>query len=294
MAKILIVGGTGMLGRPVAVQMHSDGFQIRIFTTRPDRARTFFGDNVEYAKGDVGVRQSLIKAMDGCDFVYVNLKGGPTAQDYMRVVADGSKNIYAAAKEAGIRKVVQITGANAVEKNIKFPNTRCKIEAQKALVNSGLTYVILKPSWFCESLPLFIQGTKSVYIGSGKTRFHFLAAADYVRIVSQCFSGDKADNKTLTIFGPEAMPIPEAMMRFLAIAYPDVVINRLPMWLAKWTTMLAFNKNLKAAVNMMAFFDKHDDSEADPGPEEADKIFGRCSTTVEEYAKMYRKIVKGV
>lgn len=283
-----------MLGRPVAVQMHSDGFDVRILTTRPERAKTFFGDNVEYAKGDVTVRQSLINAMDGCGYVYVNLKGGPTAQDYMRIVGDGSKNIYAAAKETGIKKVVQITGANAIEKNIKYPHIHCKIKAQKALINSGLTYVILKPSWFCESLPLFIQGAKSIYIGSGKTQFHFLAVADYAQIVSQCFSGDKADNKVLTIFGPEPLPIPEAMRRFLAIAYPDVTISRLPMWLAKWSTMIAFNKNLKASVRLMAFFNKHDDSEADPGPEIADKIFGRCTTTVEEYAKMYRKIVKGV
>ena len=48
-----------------------------------------------------------------------------------------------------------------------------------------------------------------------------------------------------------------------------------------------------ALVRMMAFFNRHDDAEADPGPEETDSIFGRGTTTVEEYAEMYRKIVKG-
>lgn len=293
MPKILVIGGTGMLGRPVVVTLFREGFDVRVMSTNPDRAKTIFGDKIEYAKGDVGIRQSLIKAMDGCDYVYVNLKGGPSEQDYIRIQGDGSKNIYAAAKETGIKKIVQISGANANEKNATIGYVRGKVEAQNALKKSGLTYVVLKPSWFCESLPLFVQGGKAIYIGSGKTRFHFLAAADYVRIVSQCFSSDKADNRMLTIFGPEAMPIPEALRRFLAIAYPDVKINRLPLWLAKWSTMFAFNKNLKAAVRLMAFFDKHDDSEADPGPEVADGIFGPSTTTVEEYAEMYRKIIKG-
>jgi len=267
--------------------------EIRVMSTNPDRAKTIFGDKIEYARGDVGVRQSLIKAMDGCDYVYVNLKGGPTEKDYMRIQGDGSKNIYAAAKEVGIKKLVQISGATANENNAKIAYVRGKVEAQKALVKSGLTYVMLKPSWFCESLPLFVQGGKAIYIGSGKTKFHFLAVADYVRIVAQCFADDKADNQILTIFGPEAMPVPEAMRRFLAIAYPDVKINRMPVWLARWATMFAFNKNLKATVRMMAYFDKHDDSEADPGPEVANEIFGPCTTTVEEYAEMYRKITKG-
>jgi divinyl chlorophyllide a 8-vinyl-reductase len=294
MVKVLVIGGTGMLGRPVVVRLISDGFDVRVFTTNRKKAEAYFGDQVECTVGDIFDKQSLIKAMDSCDFVYINLKGGPTASEFIRIESDGSKNVYAAAFESGISKVVQISGANAIEKNARFPFIRGKIEAEKALVASGLTYTVLRPSWFCESLPLFVQGNKAVYIGSGKTSFHFLAAADYVRIVSECFQSDKADNKILTIFGPESMPIPEAMRRFLAIAYPDVTINHLPIWLAKWSTIISFNKKLKAAVRMMAFFNKHDDSQADPGPEEADRIFGRSSITVEEYAKMYRKIVKGV
>jgi hypothetical protein len=89
------------------------------------------------------------------------------------------------------------------------------------------------------------------------------------------------------------MPIPEAMRRFLAVALPDVTITRLPMWLAQWLALITFNQKLKALVRMMAFFNKHDDSEADTGPEEANRIFGPCTTTVEEYAEMRRQIING-
>lgn len=293
MSKILVIGATGMLGRPVVVRMFQDGFDIRVFSMQPDRARTYFGDRVEYAGGDIADRRSLVAAMEGCDGVYINLKGGPSKADFVRIEEEGSKNIYAAAAEAGVGKVVQISGATAYEKNARFVFIRVKVEAEKALVASGLTYTILKPSWFCESLPLFLKGDKAIFIGSGKKSFHFLAAADYARIVSECFRNGRTDNRVLTVFGPESMPIPEAMRRFLAVAYPEVTISRLPVWLARWSAMLSFNQKLRSAVALMAYFNRHDDSEADIGPEAADSIFGRSEITVEEYARMYRQIVKG-
>ena len=121
-----------------------------------------------------------------------------------------------------------------------------------------------------------------------------MAASDYANIVSLCFTSDKADNKELTIFGPEPMPIPEAMRRLLAIVHPDCKIEHLPVWLARISAWMMFDKNLKMAVRLMAFFDKYDDSEVVAGPEEADSIFGRPSMTVEQWSIIYRKAIKGI
>ncbi|MCP4568762.1 MAG: NAD(P)H-binding protein [FCB group bacterium] len=294
MPNILVIGGTGMLGRPVTFQFIKDGFKVRLLTTRLERAQQIFGDRVEYAVGNVDDPASLEKAMNGCEYVYVNLKGGPTAIEFVRVEDLGSRNIYSAAKAAGIMKIIQITGAHAYEENSDYIYIKVKVEAEKALKASGLTYTILKPSWFYESLPLFMQKGKSVYIGSGKSSFYFLAASDYANIVSRCFQTKAADNKTLTILGPEPMPIPEAMRRFMSIVHPDCTIDHLPIWLARMSATLMFNKRLKAAVKLMTFFDQHDDSEIDNKAEEADRLFGRAPMTIEQWSRVYRKIIKGV
>ena len=86
----------------------------------------------------------------------------------------------------------------------------------------------------------------------------------------------------------------EALQQFLSVAYPGTKISRLPIWVAKLAAMFSFNKNLKSIVNLMAFFDNNDDSNVAGDPAEADSLFGRSATTVEEYSKMIRKIVKGV
>ncbi|MCK5125299.1 MAG: NAD(P)H-binding protein [candidate division Zixibacteria bacterium] len=294
MGKILVVGGTGMLGRPVVVHLLSNDLPVRIFTTDEPRARDFFGDHTDFAEGDVGDIESLKRAMDGCEAVYINLKGGPNDDEYTRIELEGSKNIYTAAKQAGISKVVQISHSLADKRHSHFITQHVKYEAELDLISSGLTYTILKPSWFCESLPLFMKDSKAVYVGSGKTSFYFLAVTDYANIVSQCFMSDKADNKILTIFGPEPMPLPEALRRFLSTCHPNITIDQLPLWLAKFSTLFSSNKMLKSAVKLMGFFDKHGDDEVETSPDEANKLFGAPTTTVDEWSLIYRKIVKGM
>ena len=50
---ILVVGGTGMLGEPVARRMRADGYQVRIFTRNVEKARAKFGAEYEVAAGAV-------------------------------------------------------------------------------------------------------------------------------------------------------------------------------------------------------------------------------------------------
>ncbi len=296
MPKILAIGGAGMLGRPVVVTLLHDHFDVRVLTTDPDRARRKLPnhvDKIDFVQGDVADRESLLKSMQGCDYVYVNLKGGPTKEEYIRVELEGAKNIYSAAREAGIKKLIQISEARADEDHSFFIVERVKVESEKVLKASGLNHVVLKPTWFCESLPLTISGHKATLIGSGKASFHFLAAADYAEIVSQCFQTDKADGKSLVIFGPERLSLREALRRFLSIAHPDVKISRLPTWVARLAAMFSFNKKLKSIVELVLFFNNNDDSRVAGDPAEADRLFGRSTTTVAGYAHMIRKIVKG-
>ena len=51
--SILVVGGTGMLGEPVARRLCADGHHVRIFTRSPEKAQARFGAEYEVVAGDV-------------------------------------------------------------------------------------------------------------------------------------------------------------------------------------------------------------------------------------------------
>ena len=50
-SRILVLGGTGMLGRPVVHCLTEKGHTVRIFTRNVRKAQNMFGDTVEIAEG---------------------------------------------------------------------------------------------------------------------------------------------------------------------------------------------------------------------------------------------------
>jgi uncharacterized protein YbjT (DUF2867 family) len=73
--RILILGGTGLLGAPVARRLDADGFAVRVLTRDPDRARRVLGPSCEIATGDVGDPGSLAPASEGCWGVHASVAG---------------------------------------------------------------------------------------------------------------------------------------------------------------------------------------------------------------------------
>ncbi len=65
--SILILGGTGLFGKPTAYQLKADGFQVRILARDVEKAQNIFTDGYEIMPGDVTDLARLEKAMTGCD-----------------------------------------------------------------------------------------------------------------------------------------------------------------------------------------------------------------------------------
>ena len=62
---ILVIGGTGMLGKPVAQQLKADGFNLRLLARNPEKAQKLLGAGYEIVKGDVDDSTSLRAALTG-------------------------------------------------------------------------------------------------------------------------------------------------------------------------------------------------------------------------------------
>jgi len=104
---ILVVGATGMLGRPVARRLAADGFSVRVFSRRPDEARASLGADVEVVSGNVDDIASLRAGMDGCDRLHISLDGHGDWDLERR----GAVNAARAASELGLRRISYISGA---------------------------------------------------------------------------------------------------------------------------------------------------------------------------------------
>jgi uncharacterized protein YbjT (DUF2867 family) len=273
---ILVIGGTGMLGEPVARRLQADGYRVRILSRAPDKARARFGDSFEVVAGDVEDLASLGRALEGCQGVHVNLPGFPPLE------VNGTANVARCAAQAGVSRLTYLSGASVCPKNAWFPLTRAKLEAEAAIRAAGVPYTIFQPTWFMESLRRFTDGRWAIVFGRAPLPFHWVAASDYARMVSRAYDTPAAADKQFPVFGPEAYTMREALTRYCAIAYPNLRVRTVPFWLAWMIAILGRQADLRAALPILRYCEKVGEEE---DPAEANALLGAPTTTLEEWSR---------
>jgi uncharacterized protein YbjT (DUF2867 family) len=271
--KILVLGATGMFGKPTASQLKADGFQARILARDAEKAQSTLGAGFEIIRGDVADLASLEKAMQRCYGVHISVGG---AVDQV-----SAENVAALAPKLGVERISYISGATVAEANRWFPMVAQKLEAEKAIRDSGVPYTIFCPTWPMEQIVRFARGGKPSLIGKQPLPVHLFAAQDLAHMVSKAYQLEEAQNKRFYVYGPEAMTMKTALERYCARFHPEVQkISVMPIWMAKLMGTLTGNEMLKFASGLMAYFDKTPEV---GDPSEANEILGAPATTLDAW-----------
>jgi len=271
--RILVLGATGLFGKPTAYQLQADGFQVCTLTRDLDKAKSIFGDGFEIVQGDVSNLASLEKAMAGCSGVHISV-GGPVDQL-------SAENVATLAPKLGVEQITYISGATVAEKNRWFPMVAQKLDAEKAIRNCRVAYTIFCPTWPMEQLPRFARGGKPSLMGKQPLPVHFFAIDDFAQMISKAYQLEAAQNKRFYIYGPEAMTMKTGLESYCAKFHPEVEkISVMPLWMAKLMGVLTGNEMLKFASGLMGYFDKT----AETGdPSEANEILGAPAITLDTW-----------
>ena len=279
----LVVGGSGMLGEPVARRLAAEGHRVRVLSRSPDRTRAKLGKQFEYAQGDVEDADSLRRALEGCTGVHVNLMGGPRAEDFDGVEHLGTKRIADLAAQANIERLTYLSGAPVAGKRWEDPATKAKSLAEQAIQQSGVPYTIFRVSWMMESLELFVRGKNAIIIGTQAHPVRWIAADDYAKLVASAYRLPEAANKTFFVVGPEGLSKADAMRAYIEVVRPELKLRFMPVWLMKAIAALSFNAQLQGDVSRMAFYDTIGDDFGDPN--ESNRILGPATTTLRQWCE---------
>lgn len=276
--RILVLGGTGLLGRPVALRLRADGRSVRVLSRDPRRARDALGPGIEVVPGDATVPEVLLGAVDGCRAVHVSVSGPADRA--------ATERLARMALEAGVERISYVSGSTVCEANAWFPMIRDKVEAEAAVRDSGVAWTVFRPTWPFETLARFVRGGRATVIGRHPTPYHWFAAADLGRMVSTSLGLEEAVGRTLWIHGPQAITMHDAMERYRAAVHPEIpAIASMPIWAARIVGTVTRSDMLRFAAALMAYFDRV----GEPGdPSEADRILGAPSTTLDDWLKLQR------
>jgi NADH dehydrogenase len=146
---VLVTGGTGFIGPHVVHALRGRDEPVRALVRDPSRATRLEAWGAVLATGDVTDASSLRAACEGVDTVIhlVSIIKGSRA-DFDRVMAQGTRDLVAAAQDAGVRRFV-LMSALGVDETTKdaVPYYAAKWEMERAVKESGLDHVIFRPSF---------------------------------------------------------------------------------------------------------------------------------------------------
>jgi uncharacterized protein YbjT (DUF2867 family) len=245
---ILVAGGTGFIGAAVVRELARRGQRVAVMSHRPERTRTrFAGLQVEIRAGDARDAGSLRQAVNGMDtiisamqfpnFPVENPKQGFTFDE---IDARGNERLVAAAKDAGARTYVYLSGAGAAQ-DANQHWFRAKWQAEQAIIGSGLRYSIFRPSWVYgpgdKSLNRFVGFAKTLpfvpVIGDGKQRMQPVFIDDVARAVADSLTADAAADQIFEIGGPDVMTMDQVLQIMLQVMGKKRPLLHAPVFLPK-------------------------------------------------------------
>ena len=211
---VLVTGATGFLGRGVVEELLAHRHQVRCLVHSPGRERLLGKWDVDVHYGNVLDTDSLRQAMYDVQSV-VHLVGiirQRRNSTFDQVHRHGTVNVVDAAKDSGVREIVYVSALGAAS-NPAYPYSYSKWQAEQRIVNSGLSYTILRPSVifgkgdeFLTALAGLVRlGPITPVIGGGRNRMQPVAVEDVARCVSASVGNSLVKGKVLSLGGPDRL-----------------------------------------------------------------------------------------
>jgi putative NADH-flavin reductase len=257
--KILVIGATGMLAKPVMVELLNAGFSLSGMVRNLPQAQANLPSEIQLLKADLQPPQELEKAMQGQDALYLNLSVKQTErrQDF-HSESEGLKNVISIARSLKIKRIAYIS---SLVMNYQGMNGfdwwvfRLKHQAVDLIKKSGIPYTIFYPSAFMETLPnLYKQGNRLVLAGKSEHKMYFIAGSDYGKQVAQSFQILSNENREYPIQGLDGYTADEACKIFQK-HYPQAKLSlmRAPLgifkFLGNFVTQLNYAYHILEALN---------------------------------------------
>lgn len=194
---IAVTAATGQLGRAVleALLQTTPAADLAAIARRPDALADLAARGVEIRRADYNDRESLRTALTGVERLLF-ISGSEIGQ---RVTQHG--NVIAAAQAAGVQFVAYTSILRAETSTLLLAQEHRATE--EALVDSGLTYALLRNGWYFENylgqLPTYLEHGIAGAAGDG--RISGAARADYAAAAAAVVAGGDHDGAVYELGG---------------------------------------------------------------------------------------------
>ncbi|HKV88255.1 MAG TPA: NAD(P)H-binding protein [Candidatus Dormibacteraeota bacterium] len=212
MARILLLGSTGFVGRAAAHKFLDSGHQLRVLVRDPMKAAAFKVRGAQVVVGDALNPQVVIEAAQGVEHI-VSMVGVRRnhPQSYLAVNVDGARILGEVAKAVGARSVVLVSAIGArLDPHFKYFTSRWMGEQE--LAKTGVAGTILRFSFvlaeeggILNDFDRAIRGPFAIIPGSGQAQMQPILREDAARCVVEAIAKPELLGKIIELGGPEVV-----------------------------------------------------------------------------------------
>lgn len=235
-SDVLVVGGTGFIGRALIKRLLGDGHGVRVLTrSASSAALALKGLPVEIVTGSHGDPAVAAAALQGIDIVYHLAKcEGRKWQDYLEGDVEPTRVLGQAAARAGVKRFIytgtidsydsanpkkRIDNATLVDPRVAHRNlyARSKATCEESLralaASDGLRLVIMRPGIVIGAgsppahpgVARFLSETELEYWGDGSNRLPLVHVDDVADALAKAARTKGIDGQTFLVSGPLLM-----------------------------------------------------------------------------------------
>lgn len=204
----VVTGAFGYSGRYITHRLLELGHSVRTLTNSVNRPNPF-GSQVQAYPYSFDRVDQLIETLHGASILYNTYWVRFDYADFSHAAAiQNSLTLFMAARQAGIKRVVHISITNPSETS-PLPYFSGKARLERGLIESGLSYAILRPAvlfgkedilinniaWILRRLPVF------GILGDGTYRLQPIYVDDLAKLSIE--QGQEHESQIIDAIGPE-------------------------------------------------------------------------------------------
>lgn len=256
--KVLVIGGTGVIGEGVVPELLERGHRVRLASRGADAHAREWPENVEAVVADVVDPSALAAAAQGCDAA-IHVAGiveeRPPDVTFERINVDGVRNAVAAAERAGVARYVFVSSLGA--ERGKSPYHASKLAGERlvrgfarewVIVRSGNVYGPGDP--IITSLLRLIRTLPVIpLVGRGRHRFQPIWYRDLGRALARTVEADGIAGSVLTVAGEETTSMSDLLDRLQLVTGKRPARLPVPAMLVAGTTRLAEAVGVRLPIN---------------------------------------------
>jgi len=238
--SLLIIGGTGTLGRQIVLQALTKGYQVRCLVRNFRKANFLKEWGVELVYGDLNKPETIPPCLKGISAIIDASTSRPNEFNSLKKVDwDGKLCLIEAAKAANIQRFIFFSAQN-VEQFDNIPLMKLKYGIENKLKKSGIPYTVFRLTGFYQGLieqyAIPILENLPIWVTNENTSVSYMDTQDIAKFCLRSLQLPQTINQTFFLSGLKGWVSSEIINLCEQLAGQSAKVQKVPSFMLKFVS----------------------------------------------------------